>query len=101
MCYRPFRRLWWDETVPTVVTRAEPHNQVNTELFTLLHHILPPVWLNLCLSQYLHISLQAVLHPEQDRVLTIRENARLQGFPDYYRLSGPVKERLYLSSVLF
>ncbi|KAK9274227.1 hypothetical protein L1049_019041 [Liquidambar formosana] len=59
---KPFCRLWWDETVPTVVTRAEPHNQ-------------------------------AILHPEQDRVLSIRENARLQGFPDYYKLCGPVKER--------
>eukprot|EP00249_Psilotum_nudum_P028887 c38875_g1_i1 orf=998-3520(-) len=59
---KPFGRLWWDETVPTVVTRAEPHNQI-------------------------------ILHPEQDRVLTIRENARLQGFPDYYKLFGPVKER--------
>lgn len=59
---KPFGRLWWDETVPTVVTRAEPHNQV-------------------------------VCHPLQDRVLTIRENARLQGFPDYYQLKGPVKER--------
>ncbi|CBI16477.3 unnamed protein product, partial [Vitis vinifera] len=59
---KPFGRLWWDETVPTVVTRAEPHNQV-------------------------------ILHPEQDRVLSIRENARLQGFPDYYQLRGPVKER--------
>ncbi|TKY44565.1 DNA (cytosine-5)-methyltransferase CMT3 [Spatholobus suberectus] len=59
---KPFARLWWDETVPTVVTRAEPHNQ-------------------------------AILHPEQDRVLTIRENARLQGFPDFYKLCGPVKER--------
>eukprot|EP01018_Ginkgo_biloba_P035156 Gb_03787 [translate_table: standard] len=58
----PFGRLWWDEIVGTVVTRAEPHNQ-------------------------------AILHPEQDRVLTIRENARIQGFPDYYRLFGPVKER--------
>ncbi|CAI9289781.1 unnamed protein product [Lactuca saligna] len=36
---------------------------------------------------------QALLHPNQDRVLTIRENARLQGFPDHYKLSGPVKER--------
>ncbi|KAI7749813.1 hypothetical protein M8C21_011767 [Ambrosia artemisiifolia] len=27
------------------------------------------------------------------RVLTIRENARLQGFPDFYALSGSVKER--------
>ncbi|KAG9459845.1 hypothetical protein H6P81_004353 [Aristolochia fimbriata] len=59
---KPFGRLWWDETVPTVVTRAEPHNQI-------------------------------ILHPEQDRVLSIRENARLQGFPDYYKLVGSVKER--------
>lgn len=59
---KPFSRLWWDETVPTVVTRAEPHNQT-------------------------------ILHPEQDRVLSIRENARLQGFPDYYKLCGPIKER--------
>ncbi|KAE9462306.1 hypothetical protein C3L33_05784, partial [Rhododendron williamsianum] len=27
---KPFGRLWWDETVPTVVTRAEPHNQVHS-----------------------------------------------------------------------
>uniref|UniRef100_A0A7N0V2P6 DNA (cytosine-5-)-methyltransferase n=1 Tax=Kalanchoe fedtschenkoi TaxID=63787 RepID=A0A7N0V2P6_KALFE len=47
---KPFGRLWWDETVPTVVTRAQPHNQ-------------------------------RILHPEQDRVLTIRENARLQESP--------------------
>ncbi|KDP44326.1 hypothetical protein JCGZ_19193 [Jatropha curcas] len=59
---KPFARLWWDETVPTVVTRAEPHNQ-------------------------------AILHPVQDRVLSVRENARLQGFPDYYKLCGPIKER--------
>ncbi|KAK9157092.1 hypothetical protein Scep_003666 [Stephania cephalantha] len=59
---KPFSRLWWDETVPTVVTRAEPHNQ-------------------------------KIMHPEQDRVLTVRENARLQGFPDYYKLLGPIKER--------
>ncbi|MED6136627.1 Alpha-1,3-mannosyltransferase cmt1 [Stylosanthes scabra] len=59
---KPFGRLWWDEIVSTVVTRAEPHNQ-------------------------------AILHPKQDRVLTIRENARLQGFPDCYKLTGPIKER--------
>ncbi|KAL1814165.1 hypothetical protein ACET3Z_024230 [Daucus carota] len=59
---KPFGRLWGDETVPTVVTRAEPHNQI-------------------------------IIHPEQNRVLTIRENARLQGFPDYYKLFGPIKER--------
>lgn len=37
--------------------------------------------------------VEAVLHPEQDRVLTIRENARLQGFPDFYALCGSVNER--------
>ncbi|PON67069.1 C-5 cytosine methyltransferase [Trema orientale] len=59
---KPFGRVWWDETIATVVTRAEPHNQV-------------------------------IIHPEQDRVLTIRELARLQGFPDFYKLCGPIKER--------
>ncbi|KMT16724.1 hypothetical protein BVRB_3g050080 [Beta vulgaris subsp. vulgaris] len=59
---RPFARLWWDETIPTLLTRPDVHNQV-------------------------------ILHPEQDRVLTVREYARLQGFPDYYRFCGSVKER--------
>ncbi|XP_030453904.2 DNA (cytosine-5)-methyltransferase CMT2 isoform X2 [Syzygium oleosum] len=59
---RPFARLWWDETVPTVLT-------------------------------FPYYRSQAALHPGQDRVLTIRECARLQGFPDYYRFSGTVKER--------
>lgn len=59
---RPYARLWWDETVSTVVTFPDLHSQ-------------------------------AVLHPEQDRVLTIRECARLQGFPDYYRFCGTVKQR--------
>lgn len=36
---------------------------------------------------------QTAIHPEQDRVLTIREYARLQGFPDHYRFCGTVKER--------
>ncbi|XP_020528962.1 DNA (cytosine-5)-methyltransferase 1 isoform X2 [Amborella trichopoda] len=59
---KPFARLWWDETVPTVLTRAPPHNQ-------------------------------AILHPVQDRVLTVRESGRLQGFPDYYKLCGSVRDR--------
>ncbi|KAM6570863.1 putative DNA (cytosine-5)-methyltransferase CMT1 [Cannabis sativa] len=59
---KPFGRTWWDETIGTVVTRAEPHNQI-------------------------------IIHPEQDRVLSVRELARLQGFPDFYKLSGPIKQR--------
>ncbi|XP_042034532.1 DNA (cytosine-5)-methyltransferase CMT2-like isoform X2 [Salvia splendens] len=59
---KPYGRLWWDETVSTVVT-------------------------------FPHIRSQSILHPDQDRRLTIRECARLQGFPDYYRFRGTVKER--------
>ncbi|KAI3468563.1 hypothetical protein Pfo_025226 [Paulownia fortunei] len=59
---RPYARLWWDETVSTVVT-------------------------------FPHVRAQAILHPEQDRLLTIRECARLQGFPDFYRFCGTIKER--------
>ncbi|KAK6158500.1 hypothetical protein DH2020_005814 [Rehmannia glutinosa] len=40
-----------------------------------------------------HVRVQALLHPEQDRLLTIRECARLQGFPDCYRFCGTIKER--------
>ncbi|KAD6453747.1 hypothetical protein E3N88_08453 [Mikania micrantha] len=36
---------------------------------------------------------QAAIHPEQDRVLTLREYARLQGFPDHYKFCGNIKER--------
>ncbi|KAB2070536.1 hypothetical protein ES319_A08G162000v1, partial [Gossypium barbadense] len=52
----PFARLWWDETMPTVLTAPFCHSQ-------------------------------------QDRLLTVREWARLQGFPDYYRFRGTIKER--------
>ncbi|RRT82885.1 hypothetical protein B296_00014808 [Ensete ventricosum] len=38
----------------------------------------------------------AMIHPEQDRTLTIRECARLQGFPDFYRFYGTVEESLLL-----
>ncbi|KAL8049273.1 hypothetical protein ABFX02_06G010900 [Erythranthe guttata] len=37
--------------------------------------------------------IRPVLHPEQDRVLTIRECARLQGFHDHYMFFGNLKER--------
>jgi len=44
---------------------------------------------------------QVLLHPEQDRVLSIRENARLQGFPDCYKLCGPVKQRYVFELVSY
>ncbi|KAK1294009.1 DNA (cytosine-5)-methyltransferase 2 [Acorus calamus] len=33
-----------------------------------------------------------MLHHVQDHVLIVRENARLQGFPDCYKFFGPMKE---------
>ena len=33
------------------------------------------------------------LHPTQDRLVTVREAARAQGFPDHYRFHGTVTAR--------
>ncbi|XP_062179243.1 DNA (cytosine-5)-methyltransferase CMT2-like isoform X2 [Phragmites australis] len=40
-----------------------------------------------------NVHMQALIHPAQDRLLTIRESARLQGFPDSFRFRGTVKDR--------
>lgn len=34
-----------------------------------------------------------VFHPEQDRVISVRESARAQGFPDFVSFAGPLSSR--------
>lgn len=76
----------------TVVTRAEPHNQVNKKIKSFVSF---PCTSKFCseTSFLIFENFQCVIHPLQDRVLTVRENARIQGFPDFYKLCGTVKEK--------
>ncbi|MCC6004101.1 MAG: DNA cytosine methyltransferase [Thermofilum sp.] len=40
-----------------------------------------------------NVRASMVLHPRADRVLTVRETARLQAFPDWFRFKGPLDEK--------
>lgn len=51
MLGRPFGRLWWDEIVPTVVTRAEPHNQVKTIRIPFYIYSTKPVFFFLAIER--------------------------------------------------
>ena len=42
---------------------------------------------------YIVLSQGRVLHPEQHRLVSVRECARSQGFPDTYKLCGTVLEK--------
>ena len=40
-----------------------------------------------------HPRASMVLHPRADRILTVREVARLQAFPDWFRFKGPLDDK--------
>ena len=59
-----YGRLDWDGVFNTVTTNPEPSNQQGK-----------------------------VLHPEEDRIITIRESARAQGMPDSFKFYGAVADK--------
>jgi DNA (cytosine-5)-methyltransferase 1 len=40
-----------------------------------------------------HLYWSRVIHPEQDRVISVRESARAQSFPDWFVFKGTVGEQ--------
>lgn len=44
-------------------------------------------------TQYNNVTAGCFIHPFEDRALTVREGARIQSFPDRYRLVGSVTSR--------
>ncbi|CAI5954923.1 unnamed protein product [Closterium sp. NIES-64] len=59
-----FGRLDWAGNFPTSVTDPQPMGKVG-----------------MC------------FHPEQDRIVSVRECARSQGFPDWYRFAGNIQAK--------
>jgi DNA (cytosine-5)-methyltransferase 1 len=40
-----------------------------------------------------HVRKTVLIHPRQDRLISIREAARLQSFPDWFRFSGSISQQ--------
>lgn len=81
---------------PTLNPWASRYSKMQTQIweynniFKLVKQNLPTLILQ---CSYSHLSQGRVLHPEQTRVVSVRECARSQGFPDTFRFFGTILEK--------
>lgn len=79
-----YGRLEWDGFFSTTVTNPEPMGK-QVYIVCLITICRPFIY---CLT-----TQGRVLHPEQHRVVSVRECARSQGFPDTYKLFGSILDK--------
>jgi DNA (cytosine-5)-methyltransferase 1 len=115
---RLLRPAWMDGSVSGHITRS--HRQEDIEAFAFLPQggiyrdlpkrfrryrvdIFPDKYRRLswerpspCLTAHLSKDCYSHIHPSQSRTISVREAARLQGFPDWYRLEGSMGSRYRL-----
>lgn len=90
MKYIPQGGSWRDipiELLPSGMKRARRCD--HTKRYGRLH----PNGLSSTVLTKCDLHWGAFIHPDQDRVLTVREAARLQSFPDWFRFLGPRTEQ--------
>lgn len=83
-----YGRLEWDGFFSTTVTNPEPMGKQANIMASSLY------FSSSRSPEFIYFLFQGrVLHPEQSRVVSVRECARSQGFPDAFQFSGPIIEK--------
>ncbi|CAD5327804.1 unnamed protein product [Arabidopsis thaliana] len=76
--------------VPNLLNKAKDHNGYKGLYGRLDWHGNLPT----CITNLQPMGLVGVcFHPDQDRIISVRECARSQGFPDSYKFSGNIKDK--------